>query len=412
MRYATRIPISEYKKEITAIFSSNTTRGFSDWRQCGSLCMDVCDFLKNASDALSAEARYADLFEITNRCYLKWSSTDKDDSNGETQNFCASVQENWSIVYDKGEEDISHGVMLKWFMEQLEGHTVIDYMEDDLYDFLLKHFKDENELVMKKEMLQKVMESSDTSKYSIPVLQDYYIRVLADLKTSIDEIRAFVAKAGGYSIWETLANIEQEYCNYDAAIALYEKRIAERPDHYWSNGPRRALIDIYKKTGDKEKEFEQLKNLLWANVGDRDIFLEYKQHFSETQWPDEWDKILKELKNHPGGTQRYAIEGCFDIIMDKIEEQPVSDELFDVYEELEELYPDRCFKVRVECVRAAAKIASKRSDYRWLARKLQKICKYTGGEEMARKLAMEFVAMYPRRSAMIDELRPFLRLQA
>ena len=31
---------------------------------------------------------------------------------------------------------------------------------------------------------------------------------------------------------------------------------------------------------------------------------------------------------------------------------------------------------------------------------------------MARKLAMEFVAMYPRRSTMIDELRPFLRLQA
>ena len=151
---------------------------------------------------------------------------------------------------------------------------------------------------------------------------------------------------------------------------------------------------------------------MWANVGDRDIFLEYKQHFSDTEWPDEWDKILKELKNHPGGTQWYAIEGCFDIIMDKIEEQPVSDELFDVYEELEELYPDRCFKVRVECVRAAAKRASKRSDYRWLARKLKKICKYTGGEEMARKLAMEFVAMYPRRSAMIDELRPFLRLQA
>ena len=43
---------------------------------------------------------------------------------------------------------------------------------------------------------------------------------------------------------------------------------------------------------------------------------------------------------------------------------------------------------------------------------INKGIEYTGGEEMARKLAMEFVAMYPRRSAMIDELRPFLRLQA
>ena len=100
MRYAIGIPKTEYKKETTAIFKRNTTRGFADWRQCGSLCMDTCDFLSKASDALSKENRYADLFEITNRCYLKWSDTDKDDSNGETQDFCASVQDNWTIVYN------------------------------------------------------------------------------------------------------------------------------------------------------------------------------------------------------------------------------------------------------------------------------------------------------------------------
>ena len=113
------------------------------------------------------------------------------------------------------------------------------------------------------------------------------------------QIRAFAEKAGGYCICETLANIEQEYGNYDAAIALYEKHIAERPDRYWSNGPRRALIDIYKKTGDKEKEFEQLQNLLWANVGDTDVFMEYKQHFSEDKWADEWDKILAKWGQNP-----------------------------------------------------------------------------------------------------------------
>lgn len=407
MRYAIGIPKSEYKKEITAIFNSNTTRGFSDWRQCGSLCMDTCNFLADAADALSQEGRYTDLFEITNRCYMKWSDTDKDDSNGETQNFCACVQDNWALVYDNGQSDISHDKMQKWFMDQLEGHTVIDYMEDDLYDFLLKHFKEADELALKKAMIEKVMKDSATSKYSIPVLQDYYIRVLADLKTPIKEIRAFVNKSDGYGIYDTLAAIEQEYGNYDAAITLYEKRIAERPDRYWSNEPRRALIEIYKKNGDKEKEFEQLKQLLWTNVGDRDIFLEYKQHFSEEEWPAEWDRILEELKKHYGGTSWYAIEGRFDIIMDMIEESP-SAGLFDIYKELEQLYPERCFKVRVACVRADAARASKRSSYRYIARDLKIISKYDGGMEVARQLAAEFVDMYPRRSAMIDELRPFL----
>jgi len=407
MRYATGIPKGDYKKEITAIFSSNTKRGFSDWRQCGSLCMDTCNFLADAADALGREGRYADLFEITNRCYMKWSDTDKDDSNGETQGFCASVQENWALVYDKGQDDISHAQMQKWFMEQLEGHTVIDYMEDDLYHFLLGHFKEADELAMKKTMLEKVMKASNTSKYSVLVLQDYYIRVLADMKAPIKEIRAFVNKAGGYSIYDTLAAIEQEYGNYDAAIALYEKHIAERPDRYWSNEPRRALIEIYKKSGDKEKEFEQLKQLLWANVGDKDIFLEYKQYFSEEEWPAEWDRILEELKYHYGGTGWYAIEGRFDIIMDMIEKSP-STGLFDIYKELEELYPERCFSVRVACVKADAARASKRSSYRYIAHDLKIISKYEGGIEVAKQLAAEFAAMYPRRTAMLDELRPFL----
>ena len=408
MRYAIGTPKSEYKKEIASIFRSNTTRGFSDWRQCGNLSMEICYFLRDVSNTLSQENRYADLFDITNRCYMKWSSTDKDDSNGETMDFYASVQENWITVYDNGEEDLSHDKMLKWFMEQLENHTVIDYMEDGLYDFLLDHFKDENELVLKKEMLERVMDSPDTKEYIIRGLQEHYIRVLADLRAPIDDIRAFVANSDGYGIEDTLASIEQEYGNYDAAIALYKKRIAERPDHYWSNGPRRALIDIYKRTGEKEKEFEQLRDFLWANVGDRNIFLEYKQHFSEAEWPGEWNKILEELKNHSGGIDWYAIEGRFDIVMDKVEEPPVSDGLLDIYKELEELYPERCFKVRVESVRTYAKVARKRSDYRCMAEDLRRICKYDGGKAMARKLASEFVAMYPRRSAMIDELRAFL----
>ena len=83
MKYAQGITKAEYKKEITTIFSRNTSHGFSDWRQCGNLCMDCCTFLGDAADALSSEGRYADLFEITNRCYIKWSSTDKDDSNGD-----------------------------------------------------------------------------------------------------------------------------------------------------------------------------------------------------------------------------------------------------------------------------------------------------------------------------------------
>lgn len=407
MRYATGVSKAEYRKEITAVFRRNTSRGFSDWRQCEELCDEICYFLRDAAHALVREGRYADLFDITNRCFMKWSSTDKDDSNGETQYFCACVQDNWATVYEKGRVDISHATMLKWFVKQLEEHTVIDYMEDDLYDFLLSYFKGEEELALKKAMLEHVMEDPEIPEYHVSVLQEYYLRVLADMKVPIEDIRGIAAESGGYCIEAVLAKIEVEYGNLDAAIALYEKRIAERPDPYWSNESRRALIDIYRKSGDKEKEFEQLHGLLWANVGNSEIFLEYKQHFTEEDWPQEWDRILEALDNQPKGARWYAIEGRFDILMDVVEQEQ-NDAMLDTYTELEGLYPERCMKIRVECVRADAARANKRAHYRWLARKLKRISRYAGGTEVARGLAAEFAAAYPRRSAMLDELWSFL----
>jgi tetratricopeptide (TPR) repeat protein len=407
MKYAARIPKSEYQKEITSIFYSNTSRGYADWRQCGGLEMDVCGFLDDACKTLSEEGRYDDLFDITNKAYAKWSDTDKDDSNGETQGFCSAVQDNWNIIYEKGEACISHDKMMKWFMSELEDHAVIDYMEDDLYDFLLKHFYAPEELQAKLDLLERVMKAADTSAYSIPVLENYYVRVLADRKAPIEEIRAFVKKSGGYSIGETLAQIEVEYGNYDAAIDLYQKRIAERPDRYWSNEARKVLIEIYKKIGDRNKEFEEVTNYLWNNVNSEEAFLQYKSYFTKDEWPARWEKILADSRSEHAYVW-CAEEGRYDLIMDMAEAEYGSHLVVEYEKRLVALYPERCLMVLIKEAKGAVTRANKRSDYRYLARDLKRISKYPGGKEAAVKLAGEFAFEYPRRKAMLDELRSFL----
>lgn len=47
----------------------------------------------------------------------------------------------------------SHDVML----EHLDGR-VYDYMEDEIYDFVLKHFKNEEQLIRKEQFLRRVMD--------------------------------------------------------------------------------------------------------------------------------------------------------------------------------------------------------------------------------------------------------------
>ena len=92
--------------------------------------------------------RYEDLFKLCNWTYVKWSNTDKDDSNGETQDFCACVYAIWETIYNDGEQFLAHNKMLDTLLEHLDGR-VYDYMEDTIYDFVLRHFKSEEELAKK-----------------------------------------------------------------------------------------------------------------------------------------------------------------------------------------------------------------------------------------------------------------------
>lgn len=49
--------LQDYKKFITAAFVNNTRRGFTDWCDCGGLCMDVIEGLEGAKEGLCAENR-------------------------------------------------------------------------------------------------------------------------------------------------------------------------------------------------------------------------------------------------------------------------------------------------------------------------------------------------------------------
>ncbi|MCF0187296.1 MAG: hypothetical protein HUJ98_12515, partial [Bacteroidaceae bacterium] len=396
MRLSTGITLQEYLDEIERIIDKNLYRGFADWRQCGRLCMDLCGFLEAAAEALTKEKRYSDLFAIACTAYIRWSGTDKDDSNGETQDFCYTVKSVWQIVYDSHNKFTTHSDMFDWFEEVLRERQLIDYMEDGIYEFLLMNFKETEELNRKKRMLEQFMFSgTDDKKYSMLVLEGYYLQVLRDIKAPIEDIRKWVAGCDSYTVGEMLADIELEYGNVDEAVRLYEHRIADRPDSYWSNPCREALIGIYEKQGDRDKYMAELKKYLYANRGNQSIFRKYKAEFSKTEWEMEWQRIMDEMpEGHLGNVAWFAEEDRYDLIMEYAE--PCEEMIIDTYPKLLDLYPDRCLQVLVNHASAAVTRANKRSSYWHIANTFRTMSKLEGGLMVARQLAMKFVEMYPR----------------
>lgn len=405
--------LQDYKKFITAAFVNNTRSGFADWRDCGDLCMDVIEGLEEAKEGLCAENRYANLFDLCNWTYVKWSNTDKDDSNGETQDFCACVYDIWETVYTEGEQSLSHKQMLDILLEHLDGR-VFDYMEDEIYDFILKHFKSEDELVKKKQFLLKVMDDlrrqipeKEILQYSLHVKEEYYVRVLADQKRPIQEIREFLQSGDRYTNKELLAQIETEYGNYDEAIRLYREQIDSRPDSYWSDGPRKALMEIYMIQGDTAAYNVELYNMMTAHTGVEKYYMEYKALFTAEEWKVRWEELLDEFADKlPLINLWLSIEDRYDLIMDNAE--PDNEYLIDAYgEKLFDLYPDRCLKVLANAADSQARISKNRRDYKYIARTLKKIAAHPEGRVLADELAAKYRAQYPRRTAMIDELKRF-----
>ena len=54
-----------------------------------------------------------------------------------------------------------------------------------------------------------------------------------------------------------------------------------------------------------------------------------------------------------------------------------------------------------------ARASKNRRDYKYIAKTLKRIAAQPGGKEVAAELAAKYRTQYPRKSAMIDELKQF-----
>ena len=101
-----------------------------------------------------------------------------------------------------------------------------------------------------------------------------------------------------------------------------------------------------------------------------------------------------------------SYEDRYDLITDNAE--PDNEYVIDTYgKKLFSMYPDRCLKVLANAADRQARTSKNRRDYKYIARTLKKMVAHPGDREIVAELAVKYRTQYPRRSAMIDELKRF-----
>lgn len=404
----------EYRDEINRIFKYYSRGGFVDYYYCGRLYSDMAKLMEDATEELSSRGEYKELFDLTNKAFLKWGNTDKDDSDGYTQDFVYYVQQAWDKVYEAEDPAIPHAKMYKWFQDHING-SVIDYMEEYLYEYLIHHFQKPELLQKKYAFLERRIAEEQQKKddrrynYQLNACQEYLLLVMADMQKPIEEIREYAKKAKVYSYRETLAEIEKRYGNMDAVISLYHELAEEEDQRGWARENWHIkLKDIYNEQGNEEKYREELLFAMLLNVGNADLWKEFKGGYTAEEWPEACGKMFSLARD---GDWRffpwYALENRYDLIMDGIEKRQSTDYLKQYEKELKKRYPDRCLKVLSEDTRRLAEEAKNRRDYKKVARNLRWMQRFPAGLEMAEELVAEFRIAYERRPAMMDEIAEF-----
>lgn len=204
---------------------------------------------------------------------------------------------------------------------------------------------------------------------------------------------------------------------YQDALALIEEgiKIAKDKDHRGTvtDWKEKQLL-IYQELKDSEKVLSLSEDLFYTGRDGMQYFRILKSIISKSQWPDYLERLLEKMEtgrqwglNHVLA-EIYIEEQYWGKLMLHVEKhmclgQYSSTEAYESY--LIPRYCERLLKLYHTQLLDYAEKNMGRNHYSFVAKTLNKIKTFPGGQEITRKLLTHFRTVYTRRPAMMQELR-------
>lgn len=194
--------------------------------------------------------------------------------------------------------------------------------------------------------------------------------------------------------------------NFTEAVALAregmilgkEQRLPGLVNQY-----REILLEIAQRLGDKPTA-AALTRQLWLNSNDTRFFLMLKEQTPSAEWPALREELIRE--DHHGRDMPawvFAHEEMWDRLPALV--MPDNVGLLEPYrKELEGRFPDRVALIYERRVEKMLQPVSDRATYQEAAEFLRRM-KALGKGARAREIADSFIQQYPKRRAMVEELR-------
>lgn len=387
--------------------------GFIDYRDAFPFMDEMSDALDEEADSLLQLRRPRDAFEFVAHVLRALDGVDMDDSDGERWTLMSDCQSYIEGILDGADEDderyifdrvlqlrggdLSGDVFEELLQERFEG---MEYQQQKLQRERreLARLAEERgegnfaQMEMERRALccLELMEKTDAARSEIEAFRREYWRLPSVRRHRMDELKR-------RRRWGELVEVLKE------SIALDEKtQPGLLPDYHL------RLKDAYRKLGDGEAYRAEL----WAlatrwKPDDLACFREYRALFPAGDWPAERERLLAARSRFADPGPIYVEEKLYDRLLELVLAKPGLAWLETYEKHLVGRYPDQVLQKYARELDLDAQNSAGRDAYRHWAATLRHMRSLPGGEETVRTLVAGWRERYPRRTAMLDELKGF-----
>lgn len=400
--------LNAYKEKFKNIAAGFKTDGRVDSRYFGECAEYTWIKMKEYADALTAEKRYADAFDITFYALKRiCPAAEYSETKKETDALISFAMDIWTpllevpsaekyifrrlIAYKGGEREYmirrkTDRFLSEKFARPEYARQLLRHSDDELKEYTF-HFSVSGNLDCCLENRLLLLRNLNADEATFAAFREAYWRYGAVQKDYVEEC----IRSGKFREAERVL-LE----NYGADnFVLF-------PGYC-----RQKLAAIYYETGEDDKYARILFDSVTAGRFDMAKFRELKELYTEEEWPDVRERVFATVRDRDFLPEMYAAEQLYDRLLRCVRDPQDIWILNRYFGALAEACPERLLRKCGEILRGAVALGNAFYNYDGLAKILRKLPRVPGGRELAAELSREWREKYKRRRnlmAMLDRI--------
>lgn len=417
VQYFEKTPKRVYERRISqSIYQVIGRKGFIEYNETYKFSNLVYDYMQEANNLIKHK-EYEAPFWIASLILEELPDLPIDDSDGTTsyvESECAEVIEK---ILNKCKSDIIKNEIFKWIIETIKNDTLGDY--SDGIEKLLDEYFIEDKFVNERlkiidGKIQELKRAEDYySEYKLESLIKTKIALL--YQSGMDKEALTTIKDNIYyvPIRRMLIDIERKKGNIDEVEKLLNDgmEVALNQNHcgtvtYYIE----ELLSIYEKQDSKEKYKNLVEETLFKySRASFKYYKKLKELYTEEQWKNKRDSIIKELESDGEGYHRddlrqiYIEEQYYSKLYNSIITTPLFEIIVRYEKYLKKDFERQLLEEYRKIVDEKSKFTGKKN-YEDISKILQHMKTLKNGQKLVENMVEEYKIKYANRRLMLEEL--------